>query len=732
MPQPTLLQKGKIKFPAGADKYEKIRANNMTAIDYIMEQLSARLNLGIGLNPNIRSWSDKILILEAYTGTGKTTTMAAEIYKRFYDKMGRTIINTLPLIAAVIRSTDEVAEIFNLTIGENIGFQTGSISKKPINGVLYAQVGVLLQQLKVMTAVEIMNKYSVIIIDEVHDRNITVDLVLYFLKQFLRENWDNPRCPHVIFMSATLDAKAFLTYFGEKKIKPQHIIVEGKSYPIHNHFLELPPGNYLNKVIATVTEIHTNNLDDFNNRTRDILIFVSGRGDTDKLIKSIKEENKKFVNKLYPVEFSGEVYRSGGKKLHVLTAPIETLMIDGVAAKRRVIISTPAAETSITIDTLKYCIDTGLRNEVTWYPQGFTAVLIKPISRDMANQRKGRIGRVDEGHWYPIYTEQEYMKMQESVYSQIITTEISAMILSLLVRINSVSGALSNTHKKNKEGLSILSNEDNDGNGMMEMPPGDNVAYSLNKLYLIGAIDQRLQVTPMGNLINRFRKLRLENAKMILAGYHYGANILDLITIAAMLNNQKVLMRKYKPREILSKQYMEYFVADTFIDLLLLFNSIRDIIQSKKISAAKTYCEENNVSYSEFLSVISARDELLEDIVAMVGFNPLYNGLNLEPTQYNLNTMLLKTPDIAVDEITKIKKCIYSGFLCNMATLCTDESGAKYYTTKTGQRLSQFPPGEPRHFIYDDLIFMQQFGTYTYTYNYYSVIDGFYEPDLGI
>ena len=145
---PTLIQRGKIKIAKNIRGLERERINNMVAKDYVMERLADKLNMGNSFNNNIKHWTDKIMILEAFTGSGKTTTIAAEIYKNFYKDIGRNIINTLPLVASVIRTADEVAGIFNMTIGENVGFQTGALKKMPVQGVLYAQIAVLLQQMK--------------------------------------------------------------------------------------------------------------------------------------------------------------------------------------------------------------------------------------------------------------------------------------------------------------------------------------------------------------------------------------------------------------------------------------------------------------------------------------------------------------------------------------------------------------------------------------------------------
>ena len=711
---PTLLETGQIILPKGKgkgiDKKERERVDKLRAVDYVMEQIGYKLNLTRDLNNNIKSWPDKITILDAKTGSGKTTTIAAEIFKRFHSAIGRNIINTMPLTASAIRSADEVSDIFNLKMGKEVGFQIGTRSKKPVKGVLFATIGILTQQLKILEPDQLMSKYSVIIVDEAHERSLNLDLVLYFLKALLKNHWDNPRCPHIIFMSATLDLPRFIKYFSSGKSHPQVITVAGQSYPIEEHFLDVSAGNYIWKIIDTAINIHKTNEDDFKESVRDILIFVNGKADTIRLINEFNKINETLEHKIYPMEFSSTVFREGGKALDLFEAPIDTLKILGETPKRKIIITTPAAESSITIRTLKYCIDSGFANLVEFDPQGYTTFIMKNITADSAHQRRGRVGRVAPGVWYPIYTKESYGKFREAKFPDIIITDVSPVILSLIVK---------------DEGLEIEKLD------MMDTPPGDALHYALEKLFFMGAINTDITPTETGRLMNRFRKLKLENIKMILSGYHFGANILDLITIAA-LSESRVCGRKYKPRQVVSDSRMDFLVADTFIDLIFLFEEFRNIVSGKNINLIHEWCGDNDVNFTEMVNVIKDRDSLIEDIVLTVGFDPLYNGIDIDPAEYSLSEMLKKHPDIAIDEVVKIKKCIYAGYGLNVAVLDDEDPRGGYKALYGKYPIAGVPKGEPRFFIYNNLLLRDNRGKFTRTYNYYSVIDGFYSLDTTI
>ena len=711
---PTIIEKGKIKLPKGTDPNEVKRANNMRAIEYVMEQLGKKLNLESNtMNKNITHWSDKVLILEAFTGSGKTTSVAPAIFKSYFEKLNRNIINTLPLIASVINTVKEVSAIFKMEVGETLGFQTGSVAKKPVKGVIYATIGILLQQIKVMTPEQFMQQYAVIIIDEAHQRSLDVDLTIFLLKRFIVEHWENPLCPHIIFMSATLNTAKFLDYFGEKNKRPQFITVEGMSYPIYKNFLQHSTENCIKKAIEITLEIHTENTNDFDNTEHggDILIFVSGKAETKAIIEALTEANKTLENKIYPAEISRNILTQGGKNSIIKDLPLNLLRINGKIPKRKVIIATPAAETSITIDSLRYVIDTGFYNDVSIYPNGFRTIVRKPITQDMAKQRRGRVGRLNIGIWYPIYTEDVYNSLQSTTFPEIITRDISKTLLSIIA-------------KNGKFNIETLD--------MLDKPPGDNIHTALEKLYAIHAIYPDTSISEIGIYINSFRKIRIECGKMLLAGYHYGANIIDLITIVAMLETSEIFGRKYKRREILAPEYMDYFVADSFIDLLFLFNEFTQY--STNVRKATQFCIDNYISYDKMLNVIELRDTIIEDMVLYVGFSPLYNGLGIKHNDYDLAKMLKKMPDIAIEEIIKIKKCIYSGFITNLATLIEEDGKAPFYRTRFGKRINKSPPGMPRFFIYNELLLrdINNIGKMKYEYEHYSVVDNFYDIDINL
>ncbi len=370
---------------------------------------------------------------------------------------------------------------------------------------------------------------------------------------------------------------------------------------------------------------------------------------------------------------------------------------------RRVIIATNLIETGITIDSLKYCIDTGLMFSTDFNPIYNAGTLVSgPITQGMAVQRRGRVGRKSPGVWYPMYTKELFDSLVKDQYPDIITKEFTSALLSIIVQ--DTESSLDRYSRDlvigNKMGFSVSAID------IMGYPAVDSIEYSLEKLYYLGMItttDHKIDCskntsvslnstiipTKLGVLANKFRKVKLESVRMILSGYYHKANIMDLITIAIMIDSKwddisLVRKHKYFPRNVLnvtnseSEMYSKLFWADEFIECLWIWYDFMEVLNSidpkkssktKKLGVgyAKRWCEDNGFKYDGLLGIIQARDELIDSMIN-IGVNPYYNGLNLKRGTYNLKTIINKDLNIGMSEIAKIKSCIYDGYKLNTAT----------------------------------------------------------------
>jgi HrpA-like RNA helicase len=769
MPLPTLLRPGSI-----VSHINKPNKESIIAIDYIMEYIGDRCAIK-GKKPKIppNELGDKVIILRSGTGSGKSTTIAPELYLRFHDKVGRNIAITQPRVLTAIDIPRDIVGIptfSTLKLEKNIGFQTGDFSRLPSeSGIIFMTIGILMNQLVTMEADQFMNKYSFIIIDEVHDRDVNNDATQFLLKKFLYENWKNPACPMVILMSATFDPSIFMDYY--ECSKDQFIDVKGETFPIEEFYPKYDVSNYLTYAYEKAIELHLSNPADFPSfsddkpsdgyKPSDIIIFVKGKKDGKELLEKFNTFNtNQYMTKsnLYvsPILLTGETFHKGGTEyintfsgIYYIKVPVETTrkseiadkshpqlmqepsnsiivaentqngepaIIEGGAPKstkmskkhekvgktilitplRKIFIATNIAETGVTIDTLKYCIDTGYVTSSEFNPDvGCKILLGKNVTKGMAIQRRGRVGRKSPGNWFPCYTQDVFESLPIEQFSQILTSDITQILLNIFCRETGAQivdiatveehdikcGNVFRMYKISTPSwfkLDFDKKLDISQLDFLESPSASSLQYSIEKLYGLGFLTSKYDITLFGYLASKFQKISIESIKMILSGYHYGANILDLITIASALFADRLTERDYvyrnplKLKELEAIFYNKVIFADEFIDKIFLWNEFENetkkLINSKyTMSDLKLWCESNKINYYTLGKMIAIRDEIIENMLK-IGLNPYYNGLNLRPGTYNLTDILKDNLEDGLNEITKIKKCIFEGFKFNLIT----------------------------------------------------------------
>ena len=285
MTLPTILKKG-VLLPGMGEKQDDL--DKYIAIDYILQWFEKQIN-----NPkDAKSVSDRIIILDSQTGSGKSTVLPVELYLRFHKELRGNIIITQPRVLTAISIPNTIVNIdsykkknrsdnIGIEFGVNIGYITKEYVKKPLErGILFCTIGVLLQYLKNMDIEIFLKKYKIILLDESHDRSLNLDIIFYHMKK-LFDTTPIDKCPFLVIMSATLDVNKYATYFKTKTI----FKVTGTSHPIKDTYLKYDSENVVSSTIEIVKRIHLDNpTDDIN--TSDIVIFIPGQS----FIKKIKEK----------------------------------------------------------------------------------------------------------------------------------------------------------------------------------------------------------------------------------------------------------------------------------------------------------------------------------------------------------------------------------------------------------------------------------------------------------
>lgn len=312
----------------------------------------------------------------------------------------------------------------------------------------------------------LLEQYSVLIIDEAHERSVHTDVVLGLAKRIqkrrkrIRENWikrqksgelesweqaEEPTELKVVIMSATIDAQAFANFFHDAENKPAPILyIKGRQFPIKLYHSQDSCQNWIEsckKLIVQINEMPPG----------DVLIFMTGA-----------EEIESFANELQELNHGLQLYAEGmgkGKAMSLIVVKLYAAL-GGEAIRncflttppgcRKIVLATNIAETSITISGIKYVIDCGLakertfRNSLARDQQGvamnsITAVSgafmdmleIKPISKSAARQRMGRAGRETGGSCFRLYKEEAFENMEESTLPEILRTDLSSVVLDV-------------------------------------------------------------------------------------------------------------------------------------------------------------------------------------------------------------------------------------------------------------------------------------------------------------
>jgi HrpA-like RNA helicase len=747
-------------------EYEINKINTLPAKDYILEWFRHRVPERKGGIPNIKAKSvnDRIMILRSGTGSGKSTTLGPEFYIQFYEATKRNIAVTQPRVLTAMQIPEDIAEIygkFGIKMGENIGYQTGDYVYKPKKGIVFMTIGVLSQQLKVMTDEEFIEKYAFVVIDECHDRSLGMDLTLSLAKQFICRNFKNVSCPFLILTSATFDVEKYADYFG---VDHKNIIdVAGLNYPIELNFPKVPVTNYIQAAATQALEIHVKNTSDYDegNRFTDILIFVFGMCPMEEIKEELEKANDKMINGNYfvVIGLTGTTFKMGNLEYRNIFKPlssIDVILSDKsiVTPKRRIIISTDVAETGVTIDTLKYLIDTGYANTAIFNPiYGASAVMPKSVTQASALQRKGRVGRRAAGIYYPMFTEETFNNMKVDKFPELISSDISDAILGLIIKTTHPKWDGVVSDQAEATGQFDVRTID-----MLDYPTVDSLNYSIEKLFVLGMINSSYNPTAIGMATTRVTKIPMEITRMILAGYQHGANILDLVTIGAFMYvgkrdyiNTKAKVKysyettfKKNTKEI--EYYNKFFVADDFIESVFIWEDFMDQVEIMKkklsINHVKNWCMEHGLVYDGFLYIIESRDNIIASFIQSIGLDPFWNGAGIPRHQYSLRKFFQTNVFMGLEEIRKLKRCIYEGFKLNMATWDGERKayildGCHEKIKVSSDVIKPIPPHEtfaqtqPKKIIVRDIILRQnKFNKmYQYETDRVSVMDGYIDVD---
>ncbi|CAD6499519.1 BgTH12-03631 [Blumeria graminis f. sp. triticale] len=557
-----------------------------------------------------------VTIVVGQTGSGKTTQIPQFLEQSGWCSEGKIIAVTQPRRVAATTIATRVAEEFGCELGKEVGYSirfedvTSSVTK-----IKFLTDGLLLREVLVDP---LLSRYSVIMIDEAHERSLSTDILLGILKKILHRRSNDLR---IIISSATMQAEEFLRFF-----EAEHIInLEGRAYPVDILYLEIPTEDFLKKAIWTVIEIHTKE------PNGDILVFLTGREEIDNAIEALSKEAESLHSRAQQIIalplYSG---LSSEQQLAIFDeAPENT---------RKVIFSTNIAEASITIDGIVYVVDTGFVKLRAYNPlTGIDTLTATPISKASALQRAGRAGRTCPGKCFRLYTESEYQALPEVTVPEIQRSNLASMILQLkALGIDNVARF-----------------------SFITPPPSELIIRGLELLYSLGALDEYAKLTrPVGV---RMAEIALEPmmARTILSAPSFKC-LSEILTIAAITGVDGSIWSYHEGEKKNAEISRRKFAVEEG-DHIMLLNIYQAFITRGKKGAK--FCRENFLNFETLLGAVSVRAQLKRYVERF--------GLMIDEDHSSRSIHMIST-DKEPGICERIQRCLTTGFFAHAAKMLPD------------------------------------------------------------
>lgn len=385
---------------------------------------------------------NKSVVLVAPPGSGKTTCVPGALLDEPW-LAGRKIVMLEPRRIAARSCASFIARKLGSQVGSIVGYQVRlerKISRETRLEILTE--GLLAQRLLSDPELE---DVGLVVFDEFHERSLACDMAFALALEVRRALRDDLR---ILVMSATLDAAELADHLGDARV----VRSEGRMFPVRTEYLgDVPVAAAVSKALRETDG--------------DILCFLPGEGEIRRAEESLCRIDGAVVLPLYgslPKEEQDRVF--------------------GTFPRRKVILATSIAETSLTIPGITCVIDSGLMRIQRFSPStGMSALVTLPLSRDRAEQRRGRAGRVSAGVCYRLWDEGADMSRPPRMTPEILDADLSSLVLS------SVSwGALKR-----------------DDLPWMTLPPASAWEQSTGLLKDLGALDERGCMTPKGERMSR-------------------------------------------------------------------------------------------------------------------------------------------------------------------------------------------------------------------------------------
>ncbi|MFH4979026.1 hypothetical protein AB6A40_005735 [Gnathostoma spinigerum] len=546
---------------SGSSHRKRFRRSTLP-IDGVKEELTARIR------------SSATCIIAGETGSGKSTQVPQFCIDGGLCGNGLVAI-TQPRRVAAITLAKRVAMERKSEVGEEVGYKVRFENfESDETKIVYGTDGIFLRE---ALHDSILSRYSVIIVDEAHERSVHTDVLLYVLNlcQNQRKNTENPL--KLIIMSATLDTDIFSIYFHEAPV----YLIQGRNYPV-----EIFYGNsltshedYVFNALVTVFQLHQSEPLDF-----DILVFLTGQEEIESACKKVMEASKLLPGGIIALPLYAGLSPSAQMRVFEPVNEPDT---------RKVVFSTNIAETSVTIPGIRIVIDTGKIKMRTFLEDRRIDVLrVENISKASAIQRAGRAGREQAGKCYRLYSEKHYQSLETTTKPEILRSNLTTVLLELC-----------------RMGMHRLSNLSN-----FITPPSDSALNSaILQLKLLEALrplekKDRYSLSDLGYKLAEF-PIDPALARVLLAA---GSNecLEEALTVVSFMSADNVFLISSSQRDSVNVARQKFEAAEG--DHFTLLNIYKGYRAARRDKSKREWCSANFLNERVLDTIFKIRKQLRE------------------------------------------------------------------------------------------------------------------------
>lgn len=566
----------------------------------------------------------QVVVICGETGSGKTTQLPQFFFSMGLAARGR-IAHTQPRRLAARAVAARIAEEMNVRLGELVGVKVRFQDQtSPATRIKLMTDGMLLAEL---AADPQLREYSLIIIDEAHERSLNIDFILGYLHRLLPARPDLK----VVITSATIDPRRFSDHFGGPSVAPV-IEVSGRTYPVEIRYHPPDPAD-------DPTRVHPEHVADAAEEllrpslpAGDVLVFLPGEREIRITEDALKRRNPN-------AEILPLLARLSADEQDRIFHP---------SGRRRVILATNVAETSLTVPGVRYVVDTGLARISRYDPERKVQRLpVEPVSRASANQRSGRCGRVADGIAIRLYDERSFIARSPFTAPEIQRTNLASVLLQM-------------------KSLSIGPIEEFP---FLDPPDTRAIADACETLFELGAIAEptsAADLTPVGRDLARL-PVDPRIGRMLLAANHEGS-LREAIILAAALSIQDPRERPMGRQDAADRGQLVFRNdSSDFLTLLNIWDQYSHAAQSFAHAALRDWCREHFLSASRMREWADTAHQL-RDVARDIGLRE-----NEAPATHDA-----------------IHRALLTGLISNVA--CRDgEAGSFDYRGVRGNVVSIFP-----------------------------------------